>query len=150
MMSPYPRVVPGNSRNINRQWCAPATVWSAAALFGDMMRANAAAVAGVTRSASPGSVASGRSLRTVIMVSPVFTGSVKLPVKVAPGARRISSPGCAASSAACRLPPAGTVTTAARAIGGPASEQTRRTEAQLCRPAELKKVSINRRGAGST
>ena len=63
--------------------------------------------AGATRSPSAGSPAM-EAGRTMIRPPAGLFGSTKLPVNVAPLASAITSPGCAALSAACRSPPAGT------------------------------------------
>ena len=47
-----------------------------------------------------------------------LAGSVKGPMKEAPASSKIVSPGCAALIADCRLPPAGTVSVAARVALG--------------------------------
>src|SRR5581483_1027375 len=65
------------------------------------------------RCPSAGSAESGAAERIVISALPFLTGRMKLPVKVAPGWSRIVSPGCAALSAACKSPPAFTVSVAA-------------------------------------
>src|SRR6185436_6765709 len=90
---------------MTRQWCAPGAVRREAEVLGETIFANRAAVAGMTRWFETGSVESGRSVRSVMTRSPSTTGSTKLPVKVAPGSSRISSPDRAALSAACRLSP---------------------------------------------
>src|SRR5882757_4250721 len=59
------------------------------------------------RPPSPGRSAS-PAVRTVMSDEPLFCGSVKLPVKTAPRASEIVSPGCALFSALCRSPPAAT------------------------------------------
>ncbi len=48
-------------------------------------------------------------VRMVMKLAPLFCGRWKLPAKVAPAGRTISSPGCAASIAACRSPPTATL-----------------------------------------
>ena len=62
-----------------------------------------------------GSIESSAAERIVMVADPLFTGRMKLPEYVAPGASRIVSPGCALFRAACRLPPLGTEIVAARA-----------------------------------
>src|SRR4051812_17339592 len=61
------------------------------------------------RAEGPGIAESGADDRMVIYVAPLLTGSTKLPENVAPASRRIVSPGCALSMAACRSPPAATL-----------------------------------------
>src|SRR5436309_14968795 len=56
-----------------------------------------------------GRLLSGALVRTVLHPVPVLLGSVNGPVNVAPACSVITSPGCAALSAACRSPPAETV-----------------------------------------
>src|SRR5437773_6526196 len=84
-------------------------------LFGERSLGSCGAYDGSIRTAGPGSAASEAADRIVMVPVPCFAGSTKLPVKVAPACSRIVSPGCAASMAACRLPPAETETTAASA-----------------------------------
>ena len=64
--------------------------------------------AGMMRAPYAGSEASEIDERMVIQLFPGFAGNVNVPVNVAPAARRIWSPGCAAFRAVCRSPPAGT------------------------------------------
>jgi hypothetical protein len=76
----------------------------------DFSFGRSAADAGVMRVPVDGSTASSAAERTV-MNSPrglVFTGSVYFPWKTAPASSRMTSPGAAAVSAACRFAPAGT------------------------------------------
>src|SRR5882724_8673475 len=68
-----------------------------------------AAYEGLTRVPGGGRLLSGALVRTVIQPTPALLGSVNGPWKVAPACSVIISPGCAASSAAWRSPPAGTV-----------------------------------------
>src|SRR5262245_27650343 len=63
------------------------------------------------RALAAGSVLSAADDRIVIIDAPLFDGSTKLPVKVAPACTRTVSPGCAALSAVCRSPPAFTIHT---------------------------------------
>src|ERR1051325_11156224 len=78
-----------------------------------------------------GSDESGVAERIVMNAPPPFAGRVKLPVKTAPAARRIVSPGRAASMAACRFPPAPTEMVAARAAHGMVSTHTGSRTARL-------------------
>ncbi len=63
-----------------------------------------------------GRLLSGAAERTMIQPVPALAGRGKGPVKVAPGCRVTTSPGWAASRAACRLPKAGTKSVAP--VGG--------------------------------
>jgi hypothetical protein len=65
--------------------------------------------AGVILVPGVGRLLSGEAERITIQSVPGFTGRVKLPVKVAPAWRAKTSPGCAASIAACRFAPAETI-----------------------------------------
>jgi hypothetical protein len=97
---------------------------SADAEFGDWIFGNTGEYDGSMRVVAPGSAESGAEVRIVIIVLPLFTGSTKLPVNVAPAWSTISSPGCAASSAAWRSPPAFTVRVTASAGDARCSRQT--------------------------
>src|SRR5207244_9589771 len=68
----------------------------------------AAAYEGVTREPGAGRLLSGALVRAVIQPVPALLGRVKGPVNVAPAWRVMTSPGCAALSAACTSPPAET------------------------------------------
>src|SRR5258705_2931044 len=68
-----------------------------------------AANEGLTRVPGGGRLLSGALVRTVIQPTPALLGSVNGPRKVAPACSVITSPGCAALSAAWKSPPAGTV-----------------------------------------
>src|SRR4051812_19029772 len=70
--------------------------------------------------------------RTMMNVLPLFLGSTKLPVNVAPACSRMVSPGKALFSAACRSPPALTVMVAALAVD----------------PAVMTSVDASRKAAG--
>src|SRR6266545_5602326 len=63
---------------------------------------------GATRVPVAGSFASGAPDRMTIHPFPAFFGRVKFPANTAPGSSVITSPGCAAFSAACKSPPAAT------------------------------------------
>src|SRR5437773_3510946 len=67
-----------------------------------------AAYEGLTRVPGGGRLLSGALVRTVIQPTPALLGSVNGPVNVAPACSVITSPGCAALSAAWTSPPAGT------------------------------------------
>ena len=86
-------------------------------VLGDFTIGRFGASAGEIRTPSGGSSVSAAADRIVIHAvdAPLF-GRRKLPLKVAPGASRIRSPGTARSMAACRLPPAATYRSAARAV----------------------------------
>src|SRR2546425_12304828 len=94
---------------MNRKWCAPAAVRSAPPTFAPTTSLGmTAAYAGVARVPGGGRLLSGALVRTVIQPAPALVGRVNGPWNVAPAGRVITSPGWAASSAAWRLPPAGT------------------------------------------
>src|SRR4051812_17805327 len=97
------------SRNIRRQFDAPGAVLMAAPTLLALIFGNRGASVGSMRGRAAGGAASGADERPVIIAGPALTGSLYEPVNVAPAWTRMVSPGCAASSAACRLPPAFTV-----------------------------------------
>ena len=107
--SPMPSLLARNSTSSIRQKRARGWVRRTGMLSGDRSLARRAACSGVTR--CPAGTAS-PALLTVIgrSSSPTFAGRKKFPVYVAPGSRRIVSPGRAAFSARCKSPPPGTVT----------------------------------------
>src|SRR5947199_5348160 len=112
-------------------------------LSGDRSLARRAACSGVTR--CPAGTDS-PAVRSVIgrSSSPPFAGRKKFPVYVAPGSRRIVSPGRAAFSARCKSPPAGTVTVAAD--GSP--DIRKRTSAVRSNASCLMRESSGKRDAG--
>src|SRR3954469_10889438 len=73
---------------------------------------------GETPAPSPG-MPSSPAVRIVVTASPLIAGSVKLPVKTAPGARAIVSPADALLIACCRFAPAATAMVAARSGDAP-------------------------------
>src|SRR3712207_588163 len=97
------------SRPTRRQPEAPGAVASAGALFGVSSLGICAASAALTRVPSGGSWPAVRTTIQLPAVLPALGRRTKLPTNVAPAGRTTTSPGTAASSAACRLPPTGTV-----------------------------------------
>src|SRR5215217_1555269 len=84
------------------------------------MLASNGAAAGVMRTPAAGSP-DDPALRIVILADsdiPAFARSLNGPLKVAPGASSMTSPGFAASIAAWRLPPAATLMVAAALVRG--------------------------------
>src|SRR5262249_54450560 len=92
----------------SRTWCAPGAVLIAGLPFGLTIFGRTAAFAGLTRVPGGGSSASVALDRMMIQPLPLVFGKRKLPTKLAPAASVITSPGCAASSAAWRSAPAAT------------------------------------------
>lgn len=71
----------------------------AGAVFGLIILGITPEKAGVMRVPGGGRLLSGAALRMIIHSVPVLLGNVKFPVKIAPGSRAMTLPGCALLSA---------------------------------------------------